>query len=122
MEKEKEDLDAKIEYSKEQQAHLSSKLDQAIKMLEETRVGFKDSQEKINKLNESTLNLDNAIDRNNELIGLSRERIQEEGQRKNRLNQQKEQLNRMIAQERKRSRSWRRSPRLKDIEQNIPFR
>ncbi|MBM3248787.1 MAG: hypothetical protein FJZ10_05170 [Candidatus Omnitrophica bacterium] len=119
VEKEKEDLDAKIEYSKEQQAHLSIKLDQAIKMLEETRAGFKDSQEKINKLNESTLNLDNAIDRNNELIGLSRERIQEEGQRKNRLNQQKEQLNRMIVQEKEKIAKLEEEVRaLKNIEQN----
>ncbi|HOX53963.1 MAG: AAA family ATPase [Candidatus Omnitrophica bacterium] len=119
VEKEKEELDAKIEYSKDQQSHIANKIDEATKILEDTKAGFKDSQEKINKLNENTLNLNNNISRNNELIELNRERIQEEGQRKNRLNQQKEYLNRIIAQEKEKiAKIEREILALKDIEQN----
>lgn len=99
LEKEKEDLNVKIEYSKQKQTEFSNKIDEANNNLEKTKSGFKDSQDKINKLNGNVINLENMVERNEHLIKLNRERIQDEGQRKNRLNQQREQLNRMIAEQ-----------------------
>jgi chromosome segregation protein len=110
LEKEKEELDAKIEASKEKQDQYAKQIELASKKLDEAKSGFSDSQEKINKINSNIQNLDNTVERNHQLIGLNRERIQEEGQRKNKLNQQKEQLNRMIIQQKE---------KIKNLEQEI---
>jgi chromosome segregation protein len=99
LEREKEELDTKVKKSKQKQLEYSKMIEESTKRLEDKRLVFKDSQEEINRLNANIINLDNMIERNQQLIRLNRERIQEEGQRKNRLNQQREHLSRIIQEQ-----------------------